>query len=358
MASDLADLIDGTPGRFVPGEMSGQLVEAEHLNRYWWAAGLARGRRVLDAGCGIGYGAGILARAGASEVVGVDIAPEAVEAARAGAADGTRFETGDVRDLPFDDDSFDAVVCFEVIEHVEEQARTLDELRRVLVDGGVLAISSPNPTVYVEGNPHHKRELSPSELEAMLGERWNGVRLLQQSNFVASFIRGVDGDAAPPDAPREGTLLHRLAATPLDGPTYTLALASDGPPPEPAALVTLAAPLEIRDWVERFRAQEGHMQRQADALETARRQAEAHRDLARRLADAESELAELPTLRAHAAALAGTHVELAAELERANADLERARDAIRDLQASASWRLTAPLRSAKQIAASKRGQGR
>src|SRR3954447_13222510 len=131
MAIDLADLIDGTPGRFVPQEMRGELVEAEHLTRYWYAASLASGRRVLDAGCGLGYGTRILAQAGAAEATGVDLAEAVVEAARADAPEAT-FEVADIRSLPFADGSFDLVVCFEVIEHVDEHARVLSELRRVL----------------------------------------------------------------------------------------------------------------------------------------------------------------------------------------------------------------------------------
>ena len=73
----LAGLRDGVPERFVPAEMHGQLVEAEHLARYLWATRFAAGRRVLDAGCGMGYGSVLLAAAGAESVEGVD-ASEAV----------------------------------------------------------------------------------------------------------------------------------------------------------------------------------------------------------------------------------------------------------------------------------------
>src|SRR4051812_19298073 len=108
MAIDLADLINGTPGRFVPHEMRGELVEAEHLTRYWYAGSFARGRRVLDAGCGLGYGTRILAEAGAAEATGVDIAEAVVEAARADTPDAA-FNVADVRDLSFADASFDLV---------------------------------------------------------------------------------------------------------------------------------------------------------------------------------------------------------------------------------------------------------
>src|SRR5215207_9430877 len=92
MATDLADLIDGTPGRFVPQEMRGELIEAEHLVRYWWAARLASGARLLADG-------------GAAEAVGIDIAAPVVEVASAESPDAT-FVTGDVSELPFPDGSF------------------------------------------------------------------------------------------------------------------------------------------------------------------------------------------------------------------------------------------------------------
>ena len=125
MTTDLADHVDGTPGRFVPQEMKGELVEAEHLTRYWWSAALAPGRRVLDAGCGMAYGSLLLADAGAAEVTGVDLAEDVILAARADAGDRVRLQPGDVRSLPFEDGAFDLVVCFEVIEHVEAQDEVL-----------------------------------------------------------------------------------------------------------------------------------------------------------------------------------------------------------------------------------------
>src|SRR5919108_296845 len=68
--TDLAGTVDGVAERLVPAEVHGQIVEAEHLARYHWAAALADGRRVLDAGCGTAYGSAILANAGTEEVVG------------------------------------------------------------------------------------------------------------------------------------------------------------------------------------------------------------------------------------------------------------------------------------------------
>src|SRR4051812_33768233 len=112
--------------------MHGRLIEAEHLARYRWAAGFVAGKRVLDAGCGTAYGSAILGDAGATEVVAVDIDGAAVEAARASAPGGVTLETGDIRRLPYADASFDVVVCFEVVEHVDNPETVFDELRRVL----------------------------------------------------------------------------------------------------------------------------------------------------------------------------------------------------------------------------------
>jgi len=103
--------------RFDPELMGGSLLEAEHLARYRWAGALVEGKRVLDAGCGTGYGSELLARQGAAEVVGVDADADVIEAASRSAS-GVTFVAADLRELPADLGEFDVVVCFEVIEHI------------------------------------------------------------------------------------------------------------------------------------------------------------------------------------------------------------------------------------------------
>ena len=98
--------------------------------------------RILDVGCGEGYSTALLARAGA-EVVGVDVAQEALRRAR------ERHPELDLRLLPTDgpwplaDASFDVVWAGEVIEHVADTASWLSELRRVLGSGGELLLTTP-----------------------------------------------------------------------------------------------------------------------------------------------------------------------------------------------------------------------
>src|SRR2546426_992749 len=177
--------------RFDPEAFEGELVEAEHLARYHWAASIAHGREVLDAGCGEGYGSRILSEAGgAARCVGVDVDAEAVSRARTAYGDEGRieFEVADVTALPFGEATFDLVTCFETIEHVAEQQRVVAELARVLRPDGVLLISSPNRDVYPPGNPHHVRELTPGELTDLLSSELAEVRLFRQHNWLASAV--------------------------------------------------------------------------------------------------------------------------------------------------------------------------
>jgi len=128
--------------RFDPDLMGGSLLEAEHLARYRWAGALAEGKRVLDAGCGTGYGSELLASQGAAEVVGVDVDADAIDTASRADSRRATFAVADLRDLPADLGEFDVVVCFEVLEHIREPEVALDRLAAVLRPGGILVTCS------------------------------------------------------------------------------------------------------------------------------------------------------------------------------------------------------------------------
>jgi SAM-dependent methyltransferase len=111
------------------------------------ASGVAEGMRVLDVCTGPGVLAGAAARRGA-KVVGLDFSDNAVEIARRNVP-GAEFFEGDAQALPFDSESFDAVVCGYGIIHVPDPEKALAEMRRVLRPGGKLAASvwqAPQPT--------------------------------------------------------------------------------------------------------------------------------------------------------------------------------------------------------------------
>lgn len=172
----------------------------EHWHRYAFAQPLARGRRVLDAACGEGYGSALLARDAAS-VLGVDLSHEAVThaAARYGAEQANlRFEVADVTALDtLADASFDLIVSFETLEHLQAQERLLDGFARLLAPNGVLLISTPDKRTYsdVTGfrNEHHVRELYRDEFEALLAARFAARRLYGQKLLFQSAVWALEG---------------------------------------------------------------------------------------------------------------------------------------------------------------------
>ncbi len=162
----------------------------------------ARGRRVLDAACGEGYGSWLLAGT-AADVIGIDIDATAIghAMARYAAQPHLRYLQASCAALPLETGSVDLIVSFETIEHVEEQAAMLSEFRRVLAPGGALVISSPNKAIYSEEtgytNEFHVRELTREELATMLRphfpqQAWYGQRVLAHS-----LLWKEDGSAMP-----------------------------------------------------------------------------------------------------------------------------------------------------------------
>lgn len=111
------------------------------------AAGLERGMRMLDVCTGPGQLAAAALQRGAA-AVGLDFAKEVVDIA-ARNVPGGEFRQGDAQSLPFDDDSFDAVVCGYGVIHVPDPEKALMEMRRVLRPGGRMAVSvwaAPKPS--------------------------------------------------------------------------------------------------------------------------------------------------------------------------------------------------------------------
>ena len=112
------------------------------LRRRFLLGQVQPGDRALDLGCGDGTFTGELSAAGA-RAVGVDVAEAALERARAGHPDLEFRLTPIEGPLPFEDNSFQLVWASEVIEHVGDTARWLSEVRRVLVPGGRLLLTTP-----------------------------------------------------------------------------------------------------------------------------------------------------------------------------------------------------------------------
>jgi SAM-dependent methyltransferase len=98
----------------------------------------ARGRTVLEVGCGAGVDLARYARGGA-QVTGVDLSASAIDLARANFEQqglAGRFEVADGEHLPFGDNSFDIVYAHGVVQYTADPERLVDECRRVLKPGG------------------------------------------------------------------------------------------------------------------------------------------------------------------------------------------------------------------------------
>lgn len=185
-------ILEFTGERFTPECV--REIWYEHLHRYAFAAPLAKGRRVLDAACGEGYGSALLA-AQASEVLGLDVSASTVEHARRryAAQPNLRFEIADVTALDaLPAASFDLIVSFETLEHVEAQEAMLDGFARLLAPGGLLLVSTPDRRTYSDltglRNEFHVRELYRDEFEALLQARFAQRRMFGQKLLFQSVL--------------------------------------------------------------------------------------------------------------------------------------------------------------------------
>jgi SAM-dependent methyltransferase len=319
-----------TGERFTP-EVRGAIWH-EHWHRYVLARELVRGRRVLDAACGEGYGASLLAQV-AGSVVGVDIAPGAIaHACEKYRADNLAFLCGSVTQLPLPDASVDVITSFETIEHLAEQEQMLREFRRVLAPQGVLVLSSPNQPVYAAyasgGNEYHVRELERAELAALLApafpqQRWYGQCVLAHS------VMWAEGDA-----PRVATHVHLAADAPAvtdepAAPMYFVVIAG-----AQGAALPAFAPLSLFDDGEQSWFRQQALSAQALNLELA----DARKIGGERLAELIDTVNALSSERQRADALAGRVAQLEAEIAPTLQQLSFERDSHASLRAHMAYR--------------------
>jgi SAM-dependent methyltransferase len=157
--------------------------------RHWWYRGRRRvldavlrdmqippGAAVLDAGCGSGRTLDELRRYG--HAAGTEINPDGVMAAR---RRGHDVHEAPVERLPFDDASFDLVTCLDVIEHTDDDVRSMRELRRVTRPGGQAVLTVPaHPRLWSrhdEMNGHRRRYTRRTLTAAAVNAGWSVTRM-------------------------------------------------------------------------------------------------------------------------------------------------------------------------------------
>jgi 2-polyprenyl-3-methyl-5-hydroxy-6-metoxy-1,4-benzoquinol methylase/glycosyltransferase involved in cell wall biosynthesis len=228
---NIANIVNGHAERFVPAiKEFGIKTVYEHIHRYAYTSRFVNGKRVLDLGCGEGYGGWILSE-NASEVVGIDKDAQVIQHAQAiYKKDNLRFTVSNVDRLPFDSGEFDVVVCFEIIEHIITQEELMAEIKRVLRDNGVLFISTPiKKNGYTK--PHHLKELTLHEFEELIYKNFKNVKFMEQKVYLSSNIWSVSDISGSPECLRlffeENDFIKIVTETKNRKPEYLLAIASN-----------------------------------------------------------------------------------------------------------------------------------
>ena len=166
------------------------LIYLMHVATYRFAEPYLAGAAVLDLGCGTGYGTAMLAGK-CTAICGVDISSEAIDYARSRySKQGVHFETIDKIEggsrLHFRDGSFDAVISFQVIEHVADVPSYLAEVVRLLKPGGRFICATPDRATRLlplqrPWNLYHLKEYSNTQFAALFASRFADVEVMQMS---------------------------------------------------------------------------------------------------------------------------------------------------------------------------------
>jgi SAM-dependent methyltransferase len=219
-----------TGERTLPGIWHENYWFRRHEAAYAWLAPFTIGAIVLEAGCGEGYGADLLA-ATAHKVIGLDY--DAAAAAHvASSYPRVAAVRGDLQRLPLADGAIEVIVCLQVVEHLHDQPGFLAECARVLRPAGTLLVTTPNRLTFSPGdaapvNPFHTRELSAAELTELLTPRFVVRRMagLRHARTLADWERRhrpiVGAQLAGTPETWSPRLARRIAAVTADDFTVT-----------------------------------------------------------------------------------------------------------------------------------------
>jgi ubiquinone/menaquinone biosynthesis C-methylase UbiE len=226
--------MDFTGERFVPTADNvephfKEKMAAEHLNRYQFASQFVKNKRVLDLGCGVGYGSNFLANNGAKQVIGIDVSMEAIDYGEKNYCCGNlTYRVGSADSLSFLEEVFDVIVCFEMIEHVFNYEGVLKEISRLLAKDGIALISTPQKKETMR-SAYHVHEFSLSEFKNLLNHYFPNVQLLTQNPVFGFMIGGHEHQCAgtfdvqftnTTDIEDSDVYITICSNTPLSGNTY------------------------------------------------------------------------------------------------------------------------------------------
>lgn len=169
------------------GSKSQKNFLTESLARYNYAANYVSGKDVLDLGCGKGSGSYLLLDHGTKRLWCIDDYFKNIYVAQQRDKNGMiKFLCMDANFMGLHNNSFDIVVAFEVIEHLEDDKNFLQEIKRILKTQGILLLSTPNKNITSPGrskpyNKFHKREYQLDEIKELCSQYFTQVNVLGQS---------------------------------------------------------------------------------------------------------------------------------------------------------------------------------
>jgi O-antigen biosynthesis protein len=188
--------MEWTGERYLPdidSNIIGAEIHYEHLHRYAFASQFTKGKATLDLASGEGYGSFMLSQE-ANRVIGIEIDLGAVEHARTKySKSNLEYRQGSILEIPIEGEKiFDVIVCFEALEHIQDQEKLLLEVKRLLKDNGMFIVSTPNKLEYSDKpgykNPFHLRELYFDELRDLLSSYFENIYPFGQRVNVGSNI--------------------------------------------------------------------------------------------------------------------------------------------------------------------------
>lgn len=178
-------------------------VDRVHQARYHLALSyVGQGARILDAACGVGYGAYYLAtNSNCEAVTAVEVSDEALEWAKEHfASDKITFVQADLTEdftVKLPSDQYDLITCFETLEHLKDDRFFLTQVRRLLKPGGLLLLSVPNEDLVpwaTANNPWHFRHYRTTELVELMGEMGFHVVDGYSQTWSTPIYRGFGGE--------------------------------------------------------------------------------------------------------------------------------------------------------------------
>jgi len=230
-----------TGERFVPRQTD-PLLALEHYHRYLLASRLALNKRILDMGCGEGYGSAFLSKR-AKAVVGIDRDEVTIAHARHkyGSIPNLSFEAGSCQEIRGESNSFDMIVSFELLEHLDsdDQVRFLGNVRQLLKHDGLFIVSSPEKNEYAATyqarNEFHKHEMTLPELKSFLGACFEHVHLCAQRVLSFSTMWRLEGirDCSLRISAAKDLFEEVQNTDSFPAPLYLIAVCSNLPLPDP-----------------------------------------------------------------------------------------------------------------------------